>query len=218
MVTEYLSYGPLDKYEFMQTEGLEVLHQCLDGLAYLHRHNIMHRNIRPQTILVQSLKPLQVKISGFDLAKKGSKGASQVGQTIYLAPEMWNNSTYTNAVDVWALGITALTLFDAAPRHDPSFMRGATRSNRQRFLSIVRAAYRKKRLNRAVIKLLDVMLDADADTRISSRRCLELTKEAQVAMKKPAAPASPHVPKPGVFHVRPAKINVQFPKGRVFIA
>jgi serine/threonine-protein kinase/endoribonuclease IRE1 len=54
-----------------------LLHQIISGVEYLHRMNVVHRDIKPQNILIL-LKgdTLNAKISDFGLSKKLEEGAS----------------------------------------------------------------------------------------------------------------------------------------------
>ena len=88
-----------------------VLLQMVSAIAYLHNLGIWHRDIKPQNFLVfnnDKDKPYVV-LADFGLAKQYQKcetDNSLAGTKKYMAPEIINNQRYTNAVDIWALGVT----------------------------------------------------------------------------------------------------------------
>ena len=94
---------------------MTILHQSLLALTYLHEQkpSIVHREIKPQNILVQSRDPLQVKLADFGLSKAGDYLSTLCGTHTYLAPEIARyygsnrpeGVKYGNAVDIWSLGV-----------------------------------------------------------------------------------------------------------------
>lgn len=84
---------------------------CLpSALAYAHRRDIKHKDIKPANILIDS-KGDRVLLTdfglAFDFSDRGSSrttGSRIVGSPRYLAPECRDNKERTKAVDVFALG------------------------------------------------------------------------------------------------------------------
>uniref|UniRef100_A0A0N5AMA4 Protein kinase domain-containing protein n=1 Tax=Syphacia muris TaxID=451379 RepID=A0A0N5AMA4_9BILA len=110
------SYGALSdsvarKYTF----------QVLQGLAYLHRNEMIHRDIKTANILRDSSG--NVKISDFGSAKRLQKICSQqtasmnfIGTPHYMAPEVVNQkSSYGRKADIWSLGCTLLEMLTGSP-------------------------------------------------------------------------------------------------------
>lgn len=91
-----------------------MLYQCIDGLAYIHGKKLMHRDIKPGNIGVVSTNPPAIILLDFGIATYDDESRDHMAGTVqYLAPEIlelkYNKSTkpYTNAADVWSLGVTA---------------------------------------------------------------------------------------------------------------
>lgn len=92
--------------------------QILDGLAYIHRNWIVHRDIKPGNILLDENKCL--KISDFGLARNfGSPGRAMSHQAVtrwYRPPELlFGAKNYGAAVDMWSVGCIFAEFFLRVP-------------------------------------------------------------------------------------------------------
>jgi serine/threonine protein kinase len=89
----------------------KIIEQIVDGLDYLHQHGVVHRDIKPDNILVSSLETMVVKISDFGLAKVFRQGfrlteqSLYVGTYLYASPEQFDGLACTFASDIYSLGI-----------------------------------------------------------------------------------------------------------------
>jgi serine/threonine protein kinase len=80
------------KYKGPMPTDEQVLFQLANGLEYIHSMGILHRNIKPENILISLTKPVQMKWSGFGLNKpvneRGSCSLSGIkGTQNWLSPE-----------------------------------------------------------------------------------------------------------------------------------
>lgn len=99
----------------------------LTGLQYLHQtHKIMHRDVKPSNILVNSCGDIKLCDFGVSAQLINSIANSFVGTRSYMAPErLTGQSHYTVKSDVWSLGITFLELaigFYPIPKPDKTEM------------------------------------------------------------------------------------------------
>ncbi|KAF7326905.1 Non-specific serine/threonine protein kinase [Mycena venus] len=93
---------------------------CLEtckGLAHLHSLSIIHRDIKSDNVLVDVQG--RVKITDFSfsakLTEQNSKRKTMLGTPYWMAPEIAKNEEYGAKVDVWALGIMTVEMFEKGP-------------------------------------------------------------------------------------------------------
>lgn len=90
----------------------------LQALIHLHEHNVIHRDIRGNNIVLT--KEGEVKLVDFGLSKalknELEKRHTCIGSPSWIAPEVASSSVtdvgYDSRIDVWAIGITAIELAD----------------------------------------------------------------------------------------------------------
>src|SRR5947209_1269060 len=90
------------------SETVYVFEKVCEAIDYIHRHGIIHRDIKSNNIKISSQG--QVKLLDFGIAKgQTSQQLTQVGSVIgtlqYLAPELIRGGTADERGDIWALGV-----------------------------------------------------------------------------------------------------------------
>lgn len=125
LVLEFLSGGDLAQKcrekSLTLSEALYYLEQVCAGLAYAHRNNIIHRDIKPQNLLLTSDRKT-VKIADFGVARisQSDSPVTRVGTNVYAPPEhsplltadtqTLVFSELTPAADIYSLAKTAYVL------------------------------------------------------------------------------------------------------------
>lgn len=124
LILELASGGDLfdriyQKGRFTEKNGKCVIRMLLSAVAYIHSSGIVHRDLKLENILYKSPSDdSPVLISDFGLAyiHPDRKPTSSIymlttcGSPEYLAPEMLEGETYTELIDMWALGVVAYTV------------------------------------------------------------------------------------------------------------
>lgn len=77
----------------------------------------MHRNLKPENILLESASNLNIKLSDFGLATYFNEEGEvkRCGSPLYVAPEVIKGPKYTEKVDIWSIGVIAYILLRGSP-------------------------------------------------------------------------------------------------------
>ncbi|CAN9498305.1 unnamed protein product [Ophioblennius macclurei] len=92
--------------------------QLLRGLCYIHSRRILHRDLKPQNLLISYLGEL--KLADFGLARSKSipsqSFSSEVVTLWYRPPDVLLGSTdYSTALDIWGAGCVFVEMLQGAP-------------------------------------------------------------------------------------------------------
>ena len=86
------------------------------GLEYIHAHNILHLDLKPQNILLGQGRQAKICDFGFSVQHNVESSVFYSGGTpSYIPPEYIPNGKLGRPADVWALGITMLFVLGLIP-------------------------------------------------------------------------------------------------------
>ena len=94
------------------TEAIQLLCQLCDGLGHAHSKKLVHRDIKPQNLLLRESDGC-LKITDFGIARavedtaRLTRPGKVIGTDRYMAPEQLSDGKITPAVDVYACGVVA---------------------------------------------------------------------------------------------------------------
>ena len=117
-VMPYLAHGSIadlragDSRPWAPEVVRDVLGQVSTALAHVHAEQLVHRDVKPQNLLVASLQPLHVVLGDFGLARVLAAAREQhsTSRTIAYAPPEATAGVVSAAWDWWSLGMTVLEL------------------------------------------------------------------------------------------------------------
>lgn len=123
LVMEYIEGPTLKEYlckegKLSADEAVEMTLQILKGIAHAHHHRIIHRDIKPQNILMT--KNGTLKILDFGIARALSETALTetnhvMGSVQYLSPEQAKGQSTDESSDIYSIGIVLYELLTGHP-------------------------------------------------------------------------------------------------------
>ncbi|CAK1552382.1 unnamed protein product [Leptosia nina] len=141
LVTEYVAGGTL--HDLLQNtsrplswcERARLARDVAAGVGYLHRMNVIHRDLNSHNCLVRADRDMTVIVADFGLARIVQRTASSapphsslrrkrytvVGNPYWMAPEMMNGNVYDEKVDVFSFGIILCEIIGRVSA-DPDFL------------------------------------------------------------------------------------------------
>jgi eukaryotic-like serine/threonine-protein kinase len=119
IVMEYLSGDPLDR--IIQSGKpqplafkLHIIEQVCYALGYAHRNDVIHRDVKPANVIVQS--DGVVKLLDFGIARQEktdghlTRTGNVIGTLQYMAPERLNNAAFDGRSDIFSVGVMLFQL------------------------------------------------------------------------------------------------------------
>lgn len=113
--------------------GVDLMRQAAEGLAYAHAHGMVHRDIKPDNLLLHRLESLdllergpsgeryQLKISDFGLARLVEDGGELtvtgmvMGTPTYMSPEQCQGGALDGRSDLYSLGVVLYEVATGSP-------------------------------------------------------------------------------------------------------
>nr|XP_020465797.1 serine/threonine-protein kinase 33 isoform X1 [Monopterus albus] len=122
LVTELCIGGELKqllrkKSFFTEDETRHVICGLADAVVYLHKRDIVHRDLKLENILIKNSPDedgddrINIKVTDFGLSVEtggvgiGNMMTEACGTLLYMAPEMMSGRGYSQWCDVWSIGV-----------------------------------------------------------------------------------------------------------------
>ena len=109
LITEYCKDKDLDDWVIKNNSTnniIDTIQQIVCGIEYMHSNNILHRDIKPQNILLHN-NIIKICDFGFSTIIKESNMMFNTicGTPLFMSPELLFLKPYTIKSDIWALGV-----------------------------------------------------------------------------------------------------------------
>jgi serine/threonine protein kinase len=101
----------LKKHQLSDLETEQVIRGILEGIVFLHKNRIIHRDLKSQNILIDREDGIWVpKITDFGLSRQVTQDSTGTNSVVgisfaYAAPEQIQNRPIQQNVDLWAAGV-----------------------------------------------------------------------------------------------------------------
>jgi len=156
-----------------------IAHGILSAIAFLHDNNILHRDLKPDNIMLECLdedsgctwKPILIDFSlakpigdDDDAETEAIGHTGEVGTVTYTAPEIVDREPYGKPSDLWSVGVMLLELLQNRPLE-------ATKDRRA--VSFVEDSLKELNFDLPYPHLLRGLLQQDPSKRLTARQALE---------------------------------------------
>ena len=125
IVMEYADDGDLSSkiknmlkkhLQFEENTIWSILIQILEGLNYLHKSKVIHRDLKSANIFLTKKGIVKIGDLNVSIIAKKNLAVTQTGTPYYAAPEVWENESYNNKCDIWSVGCI---VYEMAALHVP---------------------------------------------------------------------------------------------------
>lgn len=187
--------------QMSEQEIWKLIRDVSAGLAYLHERDILHRDIKPDNILISEQG--EYVISDFGLshrmrstlrrASSRYNGSDRVSGTIgYMAPEMFTGQpNAVKATDIWALGAT---IYEAITGELPFCGQGGVMELHGAQLPVLPSGYSAELSDLVRRCLAKETWDRPTAIEINDVACHFRENEQKPSPAKPATPPNPNQP------------------------
>ena len=157
-------------------EAIWIIAQVANGLQFAHRNGVIHRDLKPDNVLVSAGG--KVRITDFGLArwsdsnKRLTKQWEIVGTPLYMAPEQFEGADVDARADIYALGLVAFEILTGQRAFDSRSYEEVIRKHMEEPIADVR------KIRKAVPDWLAEIINKCAQKRPSARfqSCKEIIK------------------------------------------
>ena len=152
--------------------SLELVIQILEGLEAAHADHVIHRDIKPDNILITSAG--RVKIADFGLARstktdmRRTSSGVMIGTPSYMAPEQITGQEISPATDLYATGVLLFELLIGKPPYDGRVPLEVLNQHVSGMIPRVSAVRPELNLPRALDRVLEMALAKDPTHRYES--------------------------------------------------
>nr|XP_022294500.1 CBL-interacting protein kinase 31-like [Crassostrea virginica] len=126
LVLTYINGETLRQYlnnvkRLSENEARRYVNQMTSAIHYMHKQNIMHRDIKLENAVLQSGGRVFIVDFGLSVDVSNLENPKLCGSPTYMAPEILIKQNVTVAADIWSLGICVCYLVTGSHPYQMSF-------------------------------------------------------------------------------------------------
>lgn len=122
---------------YTEKDARDLCRNLLHGVRHLHSHNICHRDLKPDNLLLSSeTDDTGIKLADFGFSKRVQNAyttnslKTRCGTPSYVAPEVISGKTYNCKADMWSVGVMLYLFIGGHPPFQSNNMHGLFRKIR----------------------------------------------------------------------------------------
>jgi len=111
--------GRISGIKMTENKAALMIKQILRGINYMHAKNLIHRDMKPDNVLMASTDTnnLDLKLADFGFSTFYDPKVAlkmSLGSPMYMAPEVLNKKEYNEKADLWSVGIITFEILAGA--------------------------------------------------------------------------------------------------------
>lgn len=164
----------ISRGHFTERDAAFIMKQIVSGIQYLHDNGICHRDLKPENLLCsEEDEHFRVVITDFGFSKHFGRGElmkTSCGTLHYAAPDILMGKPYTEACDMWAIGVIAYVVLTGCFPFD-----GSTEALGQKILAgdYCTPNLDIRGISQPARDFIARLLVVDPARRMTARQCLE---------------------------------------------
>jgi len=100
---------------FSEDVARAYFHQLIEGLDACHTAGVVHRDLKPDNLLMDTNFILKIADFGFAVMPGENEMHTCVGTEKYMAPEVVRRLAYSKACDIWSCGVILFVMYAGYP-------------------------------------------------------------------------------------------------------
>jgi len=152
--------------------------QLASALEFLHRHKVVHRDVKPENIFItESLDCRLGDLGTGKVLQHGDLASTFIGTAYYLAPEICNKELYNEKCDTWSLGCVIYEMAEGKALFYATTLEGAMKRIRAGPTRPFRLVHPQ---TRDVLRCLGGVLQLDTNKRFRAKDVREILKPQNI--------------------------------------
>ena len=152
-IYDYLPDGNLIKYD------KETINGIYNGLLYLYKNGIIHRDIKAKNIIMKNNTPYIIDFGLSKMLSKNNLCYESYGTLEYIAPEILEGKGYNHKCDLWSFGIMLHSLKYGSVPFKPINNEKSVSKNKEEIIEQILGKEYEKKENSNYDDLIEICLE-----------------------------------------------------------